>query len=219
VNSPGARTTQKAVLAVFDFGTPVAISIGRRNTTMTYRNMTKGFLAAIAVAALFSVARPAAAQSFRGEGRSGSRDSSRSRSFSGSRDSGSRDSGWRGRSGRTGDFRGGIDRRGGGFRGERFGVRDGWRGRSAYRYDYAPYGYVAPYPVYDGYDSYADDGYGYDGYAVPYDGYSDGYAPGYAVPYARPYARPYAYGPRVNIRIPVPRIHIPFPRFHVRIGR
>jgi len=149
---------------------------------MRYRIRTKGILAVAAVVAFFSLARPSAAQSFR-----------------------SGDSGWRSRGGdsRRGDFRGGIERRGGGFR-DRGDLR--WR-RHGFSGGY--YGYVAPYPVYDS-------------YAVPYDGYYDGYdayAPGYAVPYVAPVYPRYAYGARVSIRIPVPRLRIPFPHFGIHFRR
>ena len=160
---------------------------------MRYRTMNKGLFAAAAVVAFFALARPSAAQDFRG-GRTSSRDS-----------------GWRSRGSvsQRGEFRGGIQRRGGDFRGFRDrafprGFRGGVR---SYAYA-APYygGYIAPYPVYDG-------------YVAPYDGYSDGYYDSYA--YAPGYVAPYPayYGPRVDVRVPLPRLRLPFPRFHVRIGR
>ena len=121
---------------------------------MRYRNMTKGILAVAAVAACLSLARPSAAQDFRGGGRGDGR-------------SGSRESGWRARGGnsqrgdsRSGNFRGGVERRGGGsfqrrgdgYRSEGF-RGEGFRGRG-FRGGYvAPY--VAPY-------------YGYDSYVAPY---------------------------------------------------
>ncbi len=160
---------------------------------MRYRNMNKGLFAVAAVVAFFSLARPSAAQDFRGHGSSGSRE---------------RRSGGQGSRHFQGDFRGGIrggmERHGGGFRGrgEAFRGRDGWRSR----------GYVAPYYAYDGYAPYAApypvyDRYAYDGYA-PYPAY-DGYAYGGYAPYPVPvYPRA-----RVSVRLPVPRIHIPFPRF------
>jgi hypothetical protein len=106
------------------------------------RYPVKGFLAAAAVGAFLTAARPSTAQDFRGRSSSEWRGSGEHRS--------------------RGEFR---ERDGFRDRGLRFRDRDDrrWHGRGFAAPYYGSYGYAAPYPVYDyGYDAYAP------GYVAPY---------------------------------------------------